>query len=73
MSLHEIKKTAFAKWLLLQSEQEAMLHLWQCLTSGPKDNMVWDLFTVVHGKHWKAEPEDLKPMLRKALSELRAA
>lgn len=44
MSIEEISKTAFAKWLLQQSTQEACDHLMECL-SRPSDGreMVWDL------------------------------
>lgn len=73
MTLHEIKQTGFGKWLLLQSEREAELHLWECLSSGPADNLGWSLFQTVHGDDWTANGETLRPMLQKAITALREA
>lgn len=49
MTIHEIKKTPFAKWLLKQGRKDASFHLWQCLTAGSPDNLAWDLLEATRG------------------------
>lgn len=72
MSLKEIKATAFAKWLLSQSRAEAVAHLWECLATGPKPNMAWDLWKAVHGDK-RIPPSQLETHLDKMLAALEAA
>lgn len=50
MTLEEIKQTAFAKWLLLQPEEKAVDHIWECLRLGGQESMAWSLWEAVHGE-----------------------
>lgn len=66
MSLAEIQATAFAKWLLKQDRFTALMHLWECLKNGDRENLAWQLWEAVHGtKSFRAEQinEALESML----------
>lgn len=50
-ALREIRRSAFAKWLLLMHKDFAVNHLLQCLAHGSRgDNSAWLLWEAVHGE-----------------------
>lgn len=74
MSIIEIKQSAFGKWLLSQPKKEALMHLWECLSTGPAGNMAWDLWAAVHGeKAVNSDPVRLEDSLVAMLTALEAA
>lgn len=69
MTIQEIKSTAFGKWLMQQDRQEAVLHLWECLTHGKPDNLAWDLVELTNGtKDFPAK--EIEAVINKAYEEL---
>lgn len=70
MTILEIKQTAFSKWLLSQSRSEARQHIWECLNTGPKDNLAWDLWESVHGED---RTDNLSVAIDEMLDALKAA
>ena len=68
MTLTELNKTAFAKYLLsLESSVDAANHVLDCLKNGASDSMAWDLMEAAHGEDWKFPPEEFPKAIMKAL------
>lgn len=68
MSISEIRQSAFGKWLLGQPRENARLHLWELLHTGPADNMAWNLLEAVFGE--KSLPSPLSAAINRMLDAL---
>jgi hypothetical protein len=72
MTIKEIKQTAFAKRLLSQSQIDAKFHIWECLISGPVDNMAWELLEATRGTK-EIYGRDVEKAISEMLMTLKAA
>lgn len=68
MTIEEIKQSAFGRWLVSQPRNEALAHIWECLHTGPVDNMAWDLLETVFGE--RRLPSPLSPAIGRMLDSL---
>lgn len=69
MDLKELKNTAFGKWIMSQNSNVARFHIYECLTTGPTDNMAWDLVEITNGtKDFPAK--QIESVINKAYEEL---
>lgn len=68
--LKEVRKTAFASWLLAQPAEEATLHFLLCLSKGAHPNEAWKIFEAVYGDRTFG-PGEIRPAITSAINLLR--
>ena len=65
-------RTAFEKYLLTLSKNDAVEHVMDCIMNGPPHNLAWELLNKTHGTDWGfEETEELRVLAQRAVIKLR--